>query len=89
MFEMVEDKLQEQTTTASVNEVPLASLGLKPVDLWKGYIPLASLLLRKLQEHQANPAAHGAFCVGLNAGPGNCHPAAVYTLTWGWLALNR
>lgn len=70
LLEMACKKIKESTTTQSVNEQPLANLGLWMLDLWKSYIPLA-IHLNKLLVNRQEAGEEGAFVVGINAGPGS------------------
>ncbi|CAE8621325.1 unnamed protein product [Polarella glacialis] len=81
LLEQVRDKISASTASAAVNEQPLATLGLSSVDLWKGYIPLACLLLEKWQAHKASSGEEGgAFVLGINAGPGSGKSTLVQVL---------
>jgi pantothenate kinase len=79
LLEQVQEKMSASTTSAAVNEQPLATLGLSSVDLWKGYIPLACLLLEKWHAHKAS-GRPGAFVLGINAGPGSGKSTLVQVL---------
>merc|ERR1712166_825231 len=80
MLEKATATIEQSTTSEAVNEKPLAALNLSTVDLWKGYIPLATLLRRKWLEHRDDPNKPGAFCIGINAGPGSGKSTLVQVL---------
>jgi pantothenate kinase len=73
-------KIEASTTAGTVNEVPLATLGLGKCDLWKGYIPLALLIHEKMLEKKRSNNSEGAFVLGINAPPGSGKSTLVQVL---------
>ena len=74
LLDRVVPALRAQTTTETINEVPLAGLNIHVTDLWTHYLPLACSLHERYLGHCKKWAAAGgereAFVVGINAPPG-------------------
>lgn len=70
LLDVATQEIRASVTATGVNEQPLSALGLGSCDLWKGYIPLATLIVKRWQQHRASGCT-GAFVVGINAPPGS------------------
>ena len=69
LTELAFDELRRATSTESVNEQPLARLGIERVDLFKGYVAVALNIFERMGA-RADAGGEGAFVLGINAPPG-------------------